>query len=222
MSTIHERLREERIRLGMNQPDFAEVGGAKKHSQINYEKGKTSPDGDYFAAISEIGADVLYILTGTKGSEPEYSGRESLGVENNLPYLTYLPEYDISASAGPGAAVASEVIVRDIGFQEGFLHDLGASPKHCSIIRASGDSMEPTIPDGSLLVVDHSQAYINGGGIYVLGVADDLLVKRARKRIDNTIDLISDNQIYPPETIAPDRMEDLRVVGRVVYFCRTP
>lgn len=82
--------------------------------------------------------------------------------------------------------------------------------------------MAPTIPDASLLVVDHSQAEIANGCIMVVSVGDDLLVKRVRRRLDGQIDLISDNPAYPPETLQPAALQQLRVVGRVVYFCRTP
>jgi len=137
--------------------------------------------------------------------------------------LIYLPEYDVRASAGPGAAVPSEVIVQDVGFQERFLRDLGATPSQCSIIRATGDSMYTTLHDGALLVVDHSQTELNNGCIYIINVAGDLLVKRIRRRIDSSVELISDNhETYPAETIGTERLDELMVVGRVVYFCRVP
>ncbi len=69
MATIGERLKEERTKLGMNQTDFAVAGGVQKHAQIRYEKGERSPDGNYLEAISNMGVDVLYVLTGRK--EPD-------------------------------------------------------------------------------------------------------------------------------------------------------
>lgn len=63
---LGERLREERLRLGYNQTEFAEIAGVKKNAQSNYEKGIRSPDGGYLAAIADHGADVLYILTGER------------------------------------------------------------------------------------------------------------------------------------------------------------
>jgi transcriptional regulator with XRE-family HTH domain len=66
MATIGQRLREERHRLGLNQADFSAVAGQKKHSQIRYEADERLPDGNYLRAISDFGADVLYILTGKK------------------------------------------------------------------------------------------------------------------------------------------------------------
>lgn len=82
--------------------------------------------------------------------------------------------------------------------------------------------MMPTISDGSALIVDHSQKEIKNGSIMVIGVDDDLLVKRIRRRSDGLIELISDNRTYETETLGPTALQQLRVIGRVVYFCRTP
>lgn len=65
MDDIGRRLREERRRLGLNQDDFAELGGVKKNAQLHYENGSRSPDAAYLTAIAEAGVDVLYVLTGS-------------------------------------------------------------------------------------------------------------------------------------------------------------
>ncbi|AYQ40312.1 MULTISPECIES: helix-turn-helix domain-containing protein [Burkholderia] len=62
----HDRLREERIRLGYNQTDFASIAGTTQRSQTVYETGKRSPDLAYLAAIATVGADVQYIATGKR------------------------------------------------------------------------------------------------------------------------------------------------------------
>lgn len=64
--TIEDRLKEERGRLGFNQPDFAALAGRTKKTLIDYEKGATSPDAKFLAAIAAVGADVQYILTGIR------------------------------------------------------------------------------------------------------------------------------------------------------------
>jgi transcriptional regulator with XRE-family HTH domain len=66
--TIEERLKEERGRLGFNQPDFAALASKTKKTLIDYEKGVTSPDAKFLAAIAAAGADVQYILTGIRSS----------------------------------------------------------------------------------------------------------------------------------------------------------
>ncbi len=64
LDTVGKRLAEERKRLGLNQTDFAEAGGIKRASQVNYETGRRSPDSDYWEAVAKIGVDVQYVLTG--------------------------------------------------------------------------------------------------------------------------------------------------------------
>lgn len=66
MLNIGERLKEERVRLGFNQAEFAAFGGVAKTSQFNYEKGDRSPDADYLAAVSAKGVDILYVVTGER------------------------------------------------------------------------------------------------------------------------------------------------------------
>jgi transcriptional regulator with XRE-family HTH domain len=63
---IGDRLREERERLGLNQPEFGAIAGVSKTTQFNYEKGDRSPDAEYLAAIAGVGVDVMYVLTGTR------------------------------------------------------------------------------------------------------------------------------------------------------------
>ena len=63
---LHERLKEERERLGHSQTAFAALAGASKHSQINWEKGAASPNAAALAAWAEAGLDVLYVVTGQR------------------------------------------------------------------------------------------------------------------------------------------------------------
>lgn len=78
---IGVRLKEERERLGFTQPAFGAIGGVQKLAQLNYEKGERFPGADYLAAVAKVGADVQYIVTGTRcpgalsGDEDELVGR---------------------------------------------------------------------------------------------------------------------------------------------------
>jgi transcriptional regulator with XRE-family HTH domain len=65
---ICNRLREERERLKLSQVALGEIGGIKKLAQINYESGKRTPDAQYLQAISRIGVDVLYVVTGERST----------------------------------------------------------------------------------------------------------------------------------------------------------
>lgn len=68
--TIGQRLREERERLKLTQPQFAALGGVEKGAQIRYESGKGSPSANHLAAAAEQGLDVLYVITGRREPGP--------------------------------------------------------------------------------------------------------------------------------------------------------
>ncbi|SFU85657.1 Helix-turn-helix domain-containing protein [Paenacidovorax caeni] len=76
---IGERLREERERLGLSQPKFAELAGTTKQTLFSWESGRTAPDGFQMAAFSAAGVDVLYVLTGERsGAHPAHDAAEQV------------------------------------------------------------------------------------------------------------------------------------------------
>lgn len=60
------RIKEERERLGLTQPVFAEIAGAKKRTLIDWEKGLSSPTALQLELLAKVGIDVLYVVTGNR------------------------------------------------------------------------------------------------------------------------------------------------------------
>lgn len=84
MSIFGERLAEERKRLGFNQEVMAAHGGVKKQAQSLYESGKRKPDSEYLEAISKIGVDITYVITGVSSQPalpPELAADEQMLVD---------------------------------------------------------------------------------------------------------------------------------------------
>lgn len=63
---LGRRLREERVKSTLNQPDFAARVGVSKTSQQQYEAGKTPPTVEYLYRLADHGIDPGYILTGQR------------------------------------------------------------------------------------------------------------------------------------------------------------
>lgn len=63
---IGARIKAERERLGMTQPDFAAAAGAAKRTLIEWEKGSTAPTAMQLSALAVVGVDVLYVVTGQR------------------------------------------------------------------------------------------------------------------------------------------------------------
>lgn len=69
----------ERERLAQTQDAFAAAGGIGKRALIHYEKGERAPDAVFLSAISAIGADVLYIITGRREAAAPGQATENAG-----------------------------------------------------------------------------------------------------------------------------------------------
>ncbi|SDQ70686.1 Helix-turn-helix [Burkholderia orbicola] len=71
MTQIGSRLRDERLRIGLSQDEFAAVGGVARRSQSAYESDERAPDAAYLLAVREIGVDIGYVLTGERPAAGE-------------------------------------------------------------------------------------------------------------------------------------------------------
>lgn len=213
--------------------ELANALGVSPNTWTSYKRGKSSFGLNDITKICDVlGVDSDWLLFGERvelqpqsqsanGNAPRHE-QEAERIIRDRDFIA-LPFLDVEASAGNGALVATHEEVHSVvSFERAFLRSLGAIPDHCNIIGARGDSMTPTIPDGALIVIDHSQKEIVNGWISVVNVYGDLLVKRIRRRLDGTVELVSDNALYPIEIIGPDRVDQLIIIGRVVYFCRAP
>ena len=76
MDGYGERLRAERVRLGLKSMELAQIGNVGAVAQSNYERGKRHPDSVYLAAIAAAGVDVQYVLTGQRSAEPVLTQEE--------------------------------------------------------------------------------------------------------------------------------------------------
>lgn len=76
--TIGDRLKLERERLGYSQSDLSACAQTTKKSQIDYEKNVTSPRANYLEAIATLGADIQFIVTGTRASNHDSEIMQSL------------------------------------------------------------------------------------------------------------------------------------------------
>lgn len=132
-----------------------------------------------------------------------------------------IPRYNVEASAGGGSVVAEERIIDRMAFREDWVRvTLGLSPKDLVLISATGDSMEPTLHPGDLLLLDRSIERIKDNAIYAIQVNGTLLIKRVQRRTDGSVIIKSDNAAYETEVLTDSKAEDLRIVGRLVWAGR--
>ncbi len=137
---------------------------------------------------------------------------------NDAPVV--VPQYDLGASAGPGALAEDDRPRSHLAFDSKWLRRLASDPKQLSMIRVEGDSMLPTLSNGDEILVDRGDdARRLRDGIYVLRMEGALMVKRlALNPAARRLAVRSDNPAYPSfDDCDP---ADVDVVGRVVWVGR--
>ncbi|OLP44832.1 transcriptional regulator [Rhizobium oryziradicis] len=216
------RLRAFRKAMGDPERDeFARAIGVSKTTLASYERGESEPTASALLQYQKTyGANVQWLLSG----EGEMTGLGAQVAKAPERDFVLMPQYDVRASAGNGLIAVNQMPTSETAFERKFLRDLGGSPDRCFLMWSTGDSMLPSIPDNSLMIVDASQTQVDHGRIYVFSVGNAVLVKRANWRMDGKLDLISDNLAgkYPVETFDANRVEDLVVVGRVIFVGHPP
>ena len=65
------RIKEERKKLGLTQAEMAERCGVKRLQWVRYEKGEQDLSGDVLVEFGKQGADITYVLTGTRTPKVE-------------------------------------------------------------------------------------------------------------------------------------------------------
>lgn len=214
---LAERLKAARNFTGKEQKEIAKQLGISFRSWQDYELGKSVPGGKVFESLTRIGFNANWLLTGEgEMLQGENTEAHPLGEDYIL-----VPRYEVRASAGGGAMVHSEQIVDYLSFKaEWVRNSLGASARDLALINVKGDSMEPTLSNEDLILVDLRAHQVEDNAIYVLQLDGALLVKRLQRMFDSSVIVSSDNAIYKPETIRGDAVKDLNVIGRVVWCGR--
>ncbi|OYQ24667.1 peptidase S24 [Sandarakinorhabdus cyanobacteriorum] len=131
-----------------------------------------------------------------------------------------IPQYQVRASAGPGALPDGERPSAAIAFQAGFIRDIApGAPDQLAILSVDGDSMFPTLANGDQILIDTADRTPSRDGIYVLRVDDALMVKRlSLNPATRRLTIRSDNEAYPSW---PDcDPTAVHIIGRVVWVGR--
>lgn len=179
--------------LGISQASFATM---KKRNSVPYREILE------FCAIKKISANWLFFDQAVDMLKAE---------TDKFFQIRYFA--DIRASAGGGAEVFGEDY-ETLSIDKTIIHNMvGFDHKNLEAIHVDGESMEPTLSDGSIVFIDREQTNINKDGIFIASTTGGLFIKRIRRRADGMIELISDNKAYSPEVLAAD---EVSIVGRVV------
>ncbi len=223
---VAKRLLIIRNELRLSQREMATIVGVSHSAWQKMEAGGSVPSGQTLQKVADQGFSPTWVLTGEGGmrlrdASFEISQAEPGRLESVSQWVA-IPHLDVVASAGGGAAETDGHVIEPIMFPAQLLKALGLKPGKTDFINAKGDSMEPTIGDGNLLLIDRSiEGQIEDDAIYIIASPHSIYVKRLFCKLDGDLIVKSDNPRYPEQTYSVEAAANLNIIGRVRWVAKS-
>ncbi|WP_246881896.1 LexA family transcriptional regulator [Pseudomonas protegens] len=134
---------------------------------------------------------------------------------------TGVNQHTARAAAGDGEENSHVEIRGVLAFKSEWLRLNRLNPKNLDVIYANGCSMEPTINSGDVLLIDRSKIEPKDGQIFAMySEAKGTIVKRLIQSDFDGWLIRSDNPDkarYGDETLRDGEINEVRIIGRVVW-----
>ncbi|UDM63202.1 helix-turn-helix transcriptional regulator [Pseudoalteromonas piscicida] len=199
---------------GGNKRQFARLTGKSPSHIYRICRGLSRPSMIYLEHLYSLFAvDLNWLLT---GEQPLDKPQGQLKDE-----LTLIPKLDIEASAGMGSVIGHEEVTEQFALNRRWLNShLGVYSEKLAFVSIRGDSMQPTLLDGDMVLVDLSQNQPSKDAVYIIQTEEGLMAKRVQQK-HSQLKVISDNPDYPSWEITADNADSHGIAGRVVWCGRS-
>lgn len=161
-----------------------------------------------------------------RSSDPKivsHKGPTKIMPDQGEPDQIRVPEYDIAAAAGPGSlpianAPADGLTAVDYwSLPRRFLEAFSQSAESLTVIRVTGDSMEPDYQAGERVLIDRSYRSPSPPGIYMLWDGIGLVLKRVEVVFGSSDPImLRISSINPAYSTYERPLDEVQINGRVV------
>lgn len=194
------RIRALRLEHGLRQIDLAEKIGVLQSTISQWENGKIEPDIEALIKIASLFETSIDNVLGEETPRPPVSSRGK--------WIPVLGEV--------AAGIPIEAVENIIGWEE-ISAELAATGDFFGL-RIKGNSMEPRIREGDVVIVRKQPDADTGDTAVVLVNGDSATVKRIKKESDGSLWLLPNNPAYDPQHFTPSEIMDkpVQIIGKVV------
>ncbi|MBD1555194.1 XRE family transcriptional regulator [Pseudomonas typographi] len=212
---VAKRLRAKMVELDLNESQLGKLASVPQPTINRILSGdSSSPRKSTIEPLARaLGVTPDWLLFG--GSDEVLPGAPS---EKDY---ALIPQYTAKNSTGSGYLNDHVELKEGLVFKRDWLKKMSLRESNLFVIYAEGQSMEPTITDGEVILIDHGDRNPKNGKVYVLRRPEgDLSIKRLVQEFSGDWVIRSDNQDkikYPDEQISPDAILQIEIVGRVVW-----
>lgn len=207
-------------RLGISQAELARRVKVTQPTINALVNGNAAGSKHLHVIAAELGTSPAYLAGEIDDDAPTSVAPSALDALADKLDLAILPEYELGYSMGGGNHIAEHYEQRGVvPFQRQWLRGLMRGTfADLFVARGEGDSMQPTLLDGDLVLIDTAQRTIRQQDrIWAVSYGELGMIKRVRRLADGSYQLLSDNDTVPPILCADGEMS---VVGRVIWVGR--
>ena len=142
------------------------------------------------------------------------------------PEIVFVERVKARPRAGTGGLETDGETTGLYSFHKSFLARKRGKPETMKIFEVSGDSMEPTLADGDLIMINQADKDVRTGHIYLLRLGagendSELMVKRLERRPGGVLLIRSDNPRYEDIPVDMNTVDgEIEIFGRMVWSCR--
>ena len=187
------RLREIRKSRGLTQTRLAELAGTSNSqiSMVEYGQSQTSLR-TTIAIADALGTSIDFLLD--RVDDPRPTDQITAELKIKIARARDLEEgcaepldphwedhvgiEEVDATVGAGSTGSDGAVKTRLKFPHPWLRKHGLRAHLCRIVRVAGEAMEPTIPDGGLILINTEGTEHRDGRIYVLRIGEEVLVRR--------------------------------------------
>lgn len=107
----------------------------------------------------------------------------------------------------------------EFAFRRDWLERIASAVNNVILMPVHGESMEPSLVDGDVVIVDLAHKRIEDGSIYAIGAGDVVLLRRLYLLSVGRYRIVSDNPMWDPEEVDPSQ---IRILGKVIWRAGPP
>lgn len=191
---------------GLSGNAFAKKVGMSEAVIRDYLCGKTYPSLNRLAIIAlKCDVPIEWLATGKGGCRlaDESSGQVSV----------HIPFHNLNETNKAFSVLES------IPFDLTLIKHHNYDAKDLAAVWAKGDSMEPTISNQDIIIVNKANCKPIDGFLYAVQYDDQISVKRIQHQGSNLV-LISDNPKYPNIIGDKNDLQNFKIIGHVIYLLK--
>lgn len=197
-------------------------GWEKGQARIgNYERDLREPNiTDLRLLANALGVSLMELIEGSEDNHSATSTEQEPYGPSKDDYAL-IPQYNALGAAGNGRLNDHVEVKGGLVFKRAWLSRMALREQNLHVIYAHGHSMEPTISDGDVVLLDQSQIEPRDGRIYLIRRhGGELIIKRLIQGITGGWIIRSDNddkRNFPDQPISETDIDHLQIIGRIVW-----